>query len=212
MDIGNVLPRGDLRYKIVKAKGPGLSWKIRNLLIPGHLRGLLGNLLAPALAKLFSFTVVTTRLYLRVTHPDGTSTDYGLVSTRQVTTVGVTAMSTSFQTPASPGNFYYHGIGTGGGAEGAGNTALTTELTTEYNPDNVRPAGTHVAGGSANIYRSVGTVTIDSGTPAITEHGVFDSATRGAGNLLDRHLFSAVNMSSGDGFQATYEITFTAGG
>jgi hypothetical protein len=120
-------------------------------------------------------------------------------------------MSTSFQTPASPGNFFYHGIGHTNTGEAVGDTALAAEETTTYNPDNTRATGTHVAGGSANIYRTVGTNTVD-GAVACVEHGVLTQAATGGGSLLDRTVFTVVNLASGDGLQSTYEITFTAGG
>ena len=106
----------------------------------------------------------------------------------------------------------HHGIGTGVAAEAVGDTALATELTTEYNPDNVRDTGTQGENG-ANVYQTVGVNTLDSGTPAITEHGVLTQAATGGGTLLDRSVFSAINLDggAGDGLQSTYEITFTAG-
>lgn len=208
--LNNLLaPSGELSYKVTRAKGPGMLWKMKNAFRLAYLRGMLAWFIAPLLARTLGFAAITSRLIVRVKKASGEWIDYGVIGYRMVTTVGVTAMSTSFQTPASPGNFFYHGLGTGGAAEAVGNTALTTELTTAYNPDSTRPAGTHVAGGSANIYRSVGTVTVD-GAAAVTEHGIFSAAS--AGDLLDRTLFSVVNLSSGDSFVATYELTFTAGG
>jgi hypothetical protein len=202
-------PSGILSYQVRRAKGPGLGWQIANRLRWSYIRGWIAFIFAPLLAKLIGFGTVTSRLMVRVKKASGEWIDYGVVGYRVVTTAGVTAMSTSFQTPASPGNFFYHGLGTGNTAENASDTQLVTEITTAYNPDSTRPAGTHVAGGSANIYRSVGTVTVD-GSAAVTEHGVFSAAS--AGTLLDRTVFSVVNLSSGDSFVATYELTFTAGG
>ena len=48
---------------------------------------------------------------------------------------------------------------------------------------------------------------------AITEHGVFDQASTAGGTLLDRTLFSVINLSGagGDTLESTYELTFTAG-
>jgi hypothetical protein len=47
---------------------------------------------------------------------------------------------------------------------------------------------------------------------AITEHGIFSQAAVGGGVLLDRSLFSAINLVSGDGLQTQYDLTFTSGG
>jgi hypothetical protein len=105
----------------------------------------------------------------------------------------------------------YHGLGTGSTAEAASQSALVTELTTEYT-GNVRATGTTTEGATGNIYRTVGTNTLDSGTPALREHGVFSA--NAAGVMLDRSLFAAINLdgTAGDGLQSTYELTFSSGG
>lgn len=137
--------------------------------------------------------------------------DHGVVSRKVVTTVGAEFLVDAFQNTTEIENFKFHGIGTGGAAEAVGNTALTTELTTEYNPNSTRATGTQTENGST-VYRTVGTNTLDSGTPAITEHGIFSAAS--AGTLWDRSLFSAINLNgtNGDGLQTTYDLTITAGG
>jgi hypothetical protein len=50
------------------------------------------------------------------------------------------------------------------------------------------------------------------GAAAVTEHGVFDQASNAGGVMLDRSVFSAVNLASGDSLQSTYELTCTSGG
>lgn len=133
----------------------------------------------------------------------------GLAGTRVVTDVGVAYIVDSFQNIVEPENQKYHGIGTGVTAEAVGDTALVTELTTEYNPNSTRATGTTTES-AANIYRTVATNTLD-GTPAaaLREHGIFSATS--AGVLLDRTLFAAITLSSGDGLQSTYDLTFTAG-
>jgi hypothetical protein len=135
----------------------------------------------------------------------------GLASLRVVTTTGVNFMVDAFQNSVELEILKYHGMGTGTGSEAAGDTALGTELTTEYNPDSTRATGSLGEGASANIYRTVGTNTIDSGTPAVTEHGVLSQAATGGGTLLDRSKFAADNLVSGDGIQFTYDFTVAAG-
>lgn len=140
--------------------------------------------------------------------------DLGLVSAAVVTDVGcqkiVAIMNTSDTTTAAL--FKFHGLGTGTTAEAAGDTALVTELTTEYASDSTRPTGSQTTGATTKVYRTVGTNTLDSGTPAVTEHGVFSASS--AGSLLDRSKFSAINLvgANGDGIQSTYDLTFTSGG
>lgn len=137
--------------------------------------------------------------------------DLGLASLRVVTTAGVTYIAADIAGGASDSNlFKFHGFGTGGTAEASGDTALVTELTTQYNPDNTRPTGSQAS--ATNTYTTVATLTPDSGgTIAVTEHGIFTATS--AGTLLDRSLFSAVNLVAGsDSLQATYVLTLPAGG
>ena len=142
----------------------------------------------------------------------GDLTDFGLLSTRLVTDVGVGYIVDAFQNGVELENMKYHGYGTGTTAENQTDTALVTELTTEYVVNSTRPTGTTTEGASANIYRTVATLSPDSGgTLAITEHGVFSASS--AGVLLDRSKFSAINLvASSDSLQTTYELTLTAGG
>jgi hypothetical protein len=97
----------------------------------------------------------------------------------------------------------------GSTAEAAGDTALVTELTTEYTVNSTRATGT-TAENAANIYESVATNTVDA-TVALREHGVLSQAATGGGVLLDRTLFSAINLVSGDSLASTYRLTLTAG-
>jgi hypothetical protein len=59
--------------------------------------------------------------------------------------------------------------------------------------------------------RTVGTLTFDAGA-AITEHGIFTQSGTGGGTLLDRSVFSAINVISGDSIQFTYTLSLSSGG
>jgi hypothetical protein len=151
-------------------------------------------------------------LFLRVFRADGRVDNLGLASLGLVTTAGMNYLVADMAAGANDINlFKFHGIGTGGTAEAAGDTALVTEITTAYQTDNTRPTGTQTTGGAANIYRTVGTIVVDASV-ANTEHGVFTQAATGGGTLLDRSLYSVVNLLSGDTVQAQYDLTFPAGG
>lgn len=155
----------------------------------------------------------TGTLYLTVIRGDGTRVPLGLASARVVTTAGATFIRDAFGNTTELEIMKYHAFGTGTTAENVADTALVTELTTEYNPNSTRPTGSQTTNG-ATVYRTIGTLTPDSGgTLAITEHGVFSQAATGGGTLLDRSKFSAVNLDStaGDSLQATYDFTITAG-
>lgn len=165
------------------------------------------------LAKMLGVPTQYGALWLTVRRGDGTVLPYGLASLRVVTDTGVGFIVDAFQNTTELENLKYHGFGTGGAAEAAGNTALTTELTTQYAVDNTRPTGTTTEGASANIYRTVATFSPDSGgTLAITEHGIFSQAATGGGVMLDRSLFSVVNVvAASDSITSTYDLTFTSG-
>jgi hypothetical protein len=190
---------------------PGQSAEVRRFKrrnAPAYLRGFF----KVALARITSMPVVYGSLAINVIRADGTVVPYGLVGHRVVTTAGVTKIVDFLRAndTTTGTNFKFHGIGTGSTAEASGDTTLVTELTTEYSPDNTRPTGSQTNNG-ATVYRTVGTVTVDA-TPgaAIREHGVFSASS--AGTLLDRTVFAAITLSSGDSIQATYDLTCAAGG
>jgi hypothetical protein len=127
-----------------------------------------------------------------------------------VTTAGVTYICADIAGGANDSNlFKFHGFGTGTNAEASADTALQTELTTQYATDSTRPTGSQAS--STNTYTTVATLSPDTGgTIAITEHGIFTAIS--AGTLLDRSVFSAVNLVAGaDSLQATYVLTLPAG-
>ena len=218
---GTTRPTGAVALRVIR--GPAttapstarasLRWQIGNWL-RYRWRELPALLIKALLLRPLGLAYMQAVLRLRVVHADGSITDYGVVGRRLVTTAGVGFIVDAFQNTTEVENLKYHGFGTGTNAEASGDTALQTELTTQYASDNVRPTGTTTEGASANIYRTVATLSPDSGgTIAITEHGIFSQAATGGGTLLDRTVFSAVNLVAGsDSLQATYDLTFSAGG
>lgn len=152
------------------------------------------------------------QLFLTKFDRDGNALDFGLVSCRVVTNAGVAYIVDAFQGLTTLPNMKYHGVGTGTTAESAGQTALVTELTTQYSTSNTRPTGTTgEQSGQSNTYETTATITV-SAAVAITEHGILSQAATGGGVLLDRSVFAAVNLASSESLQATYDLTFTAGG
>lgn len=130
--------------------------------------------------------------------------DYGVVSRKKVTGAFVTFIVANMVTDTTEiGDFKYHDCGTGTNAEANTDTALQTAF------GGSRVAGTQVAGGTATAptYTSVATISF-SGSFAITEHGVFSKSS--GTTLLDRSVFSAVNVVSGESIQFTYVLTLNA--
>lgn len=161
-------------------------------------------------ARALNLPTLYGALYISHHKADGEVLDYGLASMRVVTTAGVNFIVDAFQGSVEPEIMRYHGVGVGTNAEASGDTGLQTESTTIINPDSTRATGTLTEGASANIFRSVGTVTFD-GTGAITEHGLFSQAATGGGTLLDRSVFSALNVVNLDSIAFTWELTIPAG-
>ena len=173
---------------------------MRNALRPAYVWGWLAHVLGHLYTRLFGNPVLLGALYLRVLR-GGEWVDYGCVGRRVVTTAYVNLLCDELQaSQAAHSTMKYHGIGTGNTAEAAGDTALVTEVET-------RTSGTQ-AENAANIYETVGTITA-TGARAVVEHGVFSASS--AGTLLDRTVFSVVNLATGDSLQATYRLTLTAG-
>lgn len=143
----------------------------------------------------------TGRLWAKKIRADGSTEDVGLISTKVVTDAGVAFIVDAFQGSADLTTMKFHGSGTSATGEAAGETTLETEVAT-------RASGTTVEGASANIYRSVGTVSY-SGTFAIVEHGLFSASS--GGTMMDRSEFTAINVTSGDSIEFTYELTFPSG-
>jgi hypothetical protein len=179
----------------------------------GNRRRIMKELLRLQGAKALGIPHFFGTLWLTYIDAEGRRLDLGCAGLRVVTTVGCTKIVSAMNgTDASTAvNFKYHGLGTGSTAEASSDTALVTELTTQYNPDSTRSTGTQTTGGGGNVYRTVGTVTVDA-SATVQEHGVFSQAAAPGGTLLDRTLFTSVGMSSGDGLQVTYDFTQVAGG
>jgi hypothetical protein len=142
----------------------------------------------------------------------GNVQDLGLASCRVVTTAGVNFIVDAFQGTVEPEVMKYHAVGTGSTAESVGQTALVTELTTQYSASNTRPTGTlGELAGNANVFETTATISV-SATVAITEHAIMSQASNAGGTMLDRSVFSAVNLLSGESLLATYDLTFPSGG
>lgn len=142
-------------------------------------------------------------LFAKVIRADSTTKDLGLISKRLVTTAFCENMVDNLIAETSAwGDYKYHGSGTSDTAAAITDTTLGTEV------NEARATGTQVESGSVG-YKSVGTQSY-TGSHAITEHGIFNAEP--AGTLMDRHVFSAVNVVDGDSIEWTYFLTVTAGG
>lgn len=142
------------------------------------------------------------RLYATVIRKDGTRETIGLICTKVVTDAGVAYLVDGLQANTTDvALFKFHASGTGAVAENVTDVALGVE-------SGSRITGTQLEGAAANIYKTVATVPYTA-TLAITEHGIFSAAT--GVTLLDRSVFTAINVINGDSIEFTYELTLPAG-
>ena len=202
---GLLQPSGSLATRHIKGnQSAPLSWHIRNRTRLGYITGRINNALA---RKFSSLTGIPTMIAeLSAVHIDGATgvrTDYGVVGYKVVTDAFVAFLVDELQVETSVwGDFKFHDSGVGTTAENATDTDIETT------DGEARVVGTQTEGASANIYRSVGTITYTS-TLAIREHGLFSIVT--GGTLMDRTLFAIINVVNTDQIEFTYEITFPAG-
>lgn len=200
---GTLSTKGELSIKVIRASGPGLMWKLSNILRWQFIKNWLGVFLFVPLARAFGIMTAYGKLEAVLIRADGTKVNYGILSMRVVTTAFVNFVVDQLQTDTTEiGDFKYHDSGVGTTAENAADTAIETT------DGESRATGTQTES-AANAYRSVGTISYTT-TKAITEHGLFSQST--SGTLMDRSVFSAINVVNGDSIQFTYTITFTAGG
>jgi hypothetical protein len=198
---------GNLAAKVARnARKAPILWRISNGLRPSLWLGWILNMLAIFFTKLTGIPTLIAELRAVKRQADGTVIDYGVLSYRVVTNAGVAFLVDDWDNDATNiTDMNYHASGTGTAAENATDTALGTEATSVTD----RATGTK-SQPAANQLRSVGTQTY-TGTAAITEHGLFSTATESAGTLWDRSVFSAINVVDTDTIQWTYTCTLTAG-
>jgi hypothetical protein len=200
---GNVSLKGQLGTRLIRVPGPGLGWTLRNVLRWSFIAGWLSNRAARGMSALTGIPAMTAELRAVLIRADGSRVNYGLLSSRSITTAFVTFVVDQLQTETSVfGDFKYHDSGVGTTAENVSNTAMETT------DGESRVSGTQTES-SAPVYVSVGTISYTT-TKAITEHGLFNDSS--AGTLMDRSVFSAINVVNGDSISFTYSLTVSSGG
>lgn len=193
-----------VRY-ISNVQKPALGWQLKQALRKDRIQGMVGFNLAKFLGKRFGFgTFVSELRAVHVNGETGVRTDYGVVSRRVVTTAWVNFLVDNLQAETTAfGDLKFHDSGVGTTAAVIGDTDIETT------DGESRVTGTQTEGASANIYKSVGTITYSTGK-AITEHAIFTIVT--GGTMADRHVFGAINVVSTDQIEFSYEMTYAAGG
>lgn len=184
----------DVLHDVGHAKSdPVIGWKLNNLknLLKGFKR----------VERESGFKNTRPAGVLRIkARVKGEEYDLGLASVDKVTNNGVAYIIDAIQALATIENLKWHGSGTGVTAEATGDSALVTEVGS-------RVAGTQIEGASANIYKTVATITYGA-TYSITEHGLFSAST--SGTLFDRSVFTAIGVDTSTNIEFTYEYTLNA--
>ena len=182
----------DVLYDAHLAKDdPILTWKLNNL-----------KYLASGFDRVnkqtkFNDTIPAGTLRIKVNEDN-----YGLASVDVVTTAGVNYIVDSLQGLATINNLRWHASGTNNTAPAVGDTTLNTEVGT-------RVSGTQTEGASANIFRTVATLTYGSSF-TIVEHGILSASS--GGTLLDRSIFTGIGVDTTTSIEFTYDYTFSSGG
>jgi len=189
---------GKVRMRKRTIPGPGALWKLSNL---HHVWKGIGR---HTIAKILNMNHMLGSLYAVLHRADGSAVNYGLISTNLVTDAFVEFMVDQLQTETSQwGDFKYHDSGVGTTGAAVGDTDIETT------DGESRSTGSQTEGATAEIYKSIGTISYTS-TKAITEHGLFSQST--GTTLMDRHVFSAINVVNGDSIEFTYQLTVSSGG
>lgn len=126
-----------------------------------------------------------------------------MVISNLVTNAGFAGVASRINGAGSEAAFTYIAVGTGTTAAAAGDTTLQTEL-----------ASSGLSRASATASRVTTTQTNDTaqlvvtftvtGSQAVTESGVLNASSNGV--LLNRQVFSAINVVNGDSLQVTHKF------
>ena len=118
-----------------------------------------------------------------------------------VVAAGLTFIA-SRMTGVTKGAMSHMALGSGTTAAAAGQTDLVSLVGSRVALDSSTP--------SSNTVTYVATFGAGVSTGAITEAGIFNDATGGAGDMLCRTVFPVVNKQAGDTIVITWTITLSA--
>jgi hypothetical protein len=123
-----------------------------------------------------------------------------------VTSAGKAGIASRFNGNGGEAAFTYIALGIGTTAANVADTALESEI---VDSGLTRSAAT-VSRVTTNVTNDTARQTFTwtaSGSKAVTESGVLNAAS--TGTLANRQVFSAVNLVSGNSFQATHDFAFS---
>lgn len=128
---------------------------------------------------------------------------YSMRGANLVTTAGKAGVAGRIGGSGSPAAFTYIAIGTGTTAAAVGDTTLQTEISTGGGSRAAATVSLTTTDTTNDTARAVVTFSFTS-TFAVTEAGLLNASS--SGTLLNRQVFTAVNVVSGDSLQVTIDI------
>lgn len=128
---------------------------------------------------------------------------YSMRGANLVTSAGKAGVASRINGDGSEAAFTYIAIGTGTTAAAAGDTTLQTEITTNGGQRAAATVSRTTTDVTNDTARMVKTFSF-TGSFAVTEAGCLNAAS--SGTLLNRQVFSAVNVVNGDSLQVTIDI------
>ena len=117
-----------------------------------------------------------------------------------VVSAGLSHIAARLAESSSPTRMGYMELGTGVTAAASGDTTLQSAISGS------RTALTSFSASGA-VATAVATFGAGTGTGAITEAGIFNSASANAGTMLCRTVFAVVNKGASDSMTITWTIT-----
>lgn len=128
---------------------------------------------------------------------------YSMRGANLVTTAGKAGVAGRIGASGSPAAFTYIAIGIGTTAANVADTTLESEITTNGGQRAAASVSLVTTDTTNDTARAVVTFTF-TGSFAVTEAGLLNASS--SGTLLNRQVFSAVNVVSGDTLQVTIDI------
>ena len=200
--ISTLRPSGNLLARKIKAPRAPWRWYLSNWSRWGAIKGLIAYWIIAPFARMFGVATITGKLEATLIRADGSMVRYGVLGYRVVTTAFVNFVVDNLIADTTEfGDFKFHDSGEGNTAENITDTDIETT------DGETRATGTQVED-DPDDYQSVGTITYST-TKAIVEHGLFSIVT--SGTLMDRTVFTVINVVDTDSIQFTYTINIPAG-
>ena len=184
---------------------PSLRWRLKHYTSSRFIGGWISSRIAKFVPRITKGDVATMRgeLSAKYLFKDGPIVDYGTISYGKVTNDFAAFLVDALHTETTDmSEFFYHAAGTDNTAESSGDTALGSEI--------LRSTGS-LTETSAQVFKSVATLTFTSSN-SVLEHALLNNDTGSAAIMMDRSVYTAIELNSSDQVEYTYELSIQSGG